>query len=99
MTAKKPTKKAAPKKAPKEEKTIFEWEAVTKVQAEAKDAIKKGGEWLKHFNREDNIHKILGIVLLLVGLRQLREWILWLILIIFGILFVTGYFEKMTKKK
>ncbi len=102
MIHKKTTKKESHKKDTKptvtEEKTIFEWEAVTKAQAEAKDAIKKGGEWLKKFNREDNIHKILWVVLLLIGLRQLRDWILWLILIIFGILFVTGYFEKNSKK-
>jgi len=60
---------------------------------------KKTESWfLGNFNREDNLHMIFGIVLLVFGLYQLRAWLLGLLFIIVGILFVTGYFEKGKRK-
>lgn len=71
--------------------------AAAEVAAAAKKAEKKAEGWFASLNLEDNIHVLIGIILLLVGLYQLRQWILGLVLIILGILFVTGYFEKKMK--
>ncbi len=61
-------------------------------------AAKKSAGFLDGFNREDNLHMFLGIILLVIGLYQLRTRLLGLVFIIVGILFVTGYFEKGKKK-
>lgn len=67
----------------------------TKVTA---PAAKKSAGFLDWFNREDNLHMFLGIILLVIGLYQLRTRLLGLVFIIVGILFVTGYFEKGKRK-
>lgn len=72
--------------------------AASEVAAAAKKVEKKAEGWFANVKLEDNIHMIIGIILLVVGLYQLRQWILGLVLIILGILFVTGYFEKKAKK-
>jgi hypothetical protein len=41
---------------------------------------------------------LIGIILLVIGLYQLRTRLLGLVFIIVWILFVTGYFEKGKKK-
>lgn len=61
-------------------------------------AAKKSAGFLDGFNREDNLHMFLGIILLVIGLYQLRTRLLGLVFIIVGILFVTGYFEKGKRK-
>jgi hypothetical protein len=64
----------------------------------ATPAAKKSAGFLEGFNREDNLHMFLGIILLVIGLYQLRTRLLGLVFIIVGILFVTGYFEKGKRK-
>jgi len=61
-------------------------------------APKKQANFLDGFNREDNIHMLFGIILLVVWLYQLRARLLGLVFIILGILFVTGHFEKGRRK-
>jgi len=68
--------------------------ATPTVKATVTSATKKSGSFLDGFNREDNLHMFLGIILLVIGLYQLRTRLLGLVFIIVGILFVTGYFEK-----
>ncbi len=53
--------------------------------------------FFKNIQREDNIHMLIGIILLAIGLRQLRQRIVGLILIVLGMLFMTGYFESQKK--
>lgn len=84
-TTKKPTKKVAAKGTPV-------------VKATVTPAPKKQADFLSGFNREDNLHMFLGIILLVIGLYQLRTRLLGLVFIIVGILFVTGYFEKGKRK-
>jgi len=68
--------------------------ATPTVKATVTAAAKKSAGFLDGFNREDNLHMFLGIILLVIGLYQLRTRLLGLVFIIVGILFVTGYFEK-----
>ena len=84
-TTKKPAKKAVAKGTPV-------------AKATAAPAAKKSAGFLDWFNREDNLHMFLGIILLVIGLYQLRTRLLGLVFIIVGILFVTGYFEKGKRK-
>lgn len=84
-TTKKPTKKVAAKSTPV-------------VKATVTPAPSKQTGFLSGFNREDNLHMFLGIILLVIGLYQLRTRLLGLVFIIVGILFVTGYFEKGKRK-
>lgn len=86
---------------PAKKKTATKKAVVAKaIPAEkvANTAAKKSAGFLDGFNREDNLHMFLGIILLVIGLYQLRTRLLGLVFIIVGILFVTGYFEKGKKK-
>lgn len=68
----------------------------TKGKTVSKAAASKASNAAKareNFNRQDNIHNIFGIVLILFGLRQLRDIILGVLLLLWGILLVTGFFE------
>lgn len=89
-------KKKAPSKKPAAKKVATK--VVSAAKATASTAKKSEPSFFENFNREDNLHMFVGIVLLVIGLYQLRQWILGLIFIIIGILFVTGYFEKGKKK-
>ncbi len=92
-TTKKPTKKVAVKSSPRSTAA-----ATPVVKATVTPAPKKQAGFLSGFNREDNLHMFLGIILLVIGLYQLRTRLLGLVFIIVGILFVTGYFEKGKRK-
>ena len=72
--------------------------AAPAVKVTVTPAPKKQASFLDGFNREDNLHMFLGIILLVIGLYQLRTRLLGLVFIIVGILFVTGYFEKGKRK-
>lgn len=78
---------------------ILEGKAVHKnnAQSKASEFFKKITDEVKNFEREENIQKILGVVLLVIWLRRLRAWILGLIMIVIWILLLIGYFDK--KKK
>lgn len=90
-TTKKPTKKVTAKATPAAK-------IAPAVKATVAAAPTKQSGFLNGFNREDNLHMFLGIILLVIGLYQLRTRLLGLVFIIVGILFVTGYFEKGKRK-
>ncbi len=104
MVAKKTVKKASSKAAV--------WSVETKVKAFAKsvekeaDYVKGEGKELgsKIWSRwhvastEEKIYTIIGILLLVWGLYVLRGMIRGMLLIVVGILFVTGFFIKGKKK-
>jgi len=74
----------------------FEKEADV-VRAESKEFGHKVW-WRRHVsNTEEKVFTILGIILLILGLYVLRQFIWWLLLIVFGILFMTWYFVKRKK--
>ncbi|MBU0626613.1 hypothetical protein KKG31_05125 [Patescibacteria group bacterium] len=97
---KKPIKKVAPKTTTKKVNQIKKT-----VKAEAKIIGKEGKElthkvgtrW-EHSGTEEKIYTILGIILLILGLYVLRQMIGGMLLIVIGILFVTGFFIKGKKK-
>jgi hypothetical protein len=64
------------------------------VQEESKELATGVAKWWNHSSSEEKIYTILGIFALIWGLYVLRSMVGGLILIIVGILFVTGYFVK-----
>jgi len=64
--------------------------SVSKTAANKASNAKKARE---NFDRQDNIHNIFGIILILVWLWLLRDIILGVLLLLWGILLVTGFFE------
>lgn len=96
VAAKKPVKKTVVKTAEKkfdEVKKQFEEEAKF-VKAESKVIASGIGTWWEKSSTEEKIYTILGIIALIWGLYVLKNMIWGLLLIIVGILFVTGYFVK-----
>ncbi|PJA49282.1 MAG: hypothetical protein CO170_00065 [candidate division SR1 bacterium CG_4_9_14_3_um_filter_40_9] len=71
------------------------------VKAEARVIGKEGKEFghkvgtrRETSNTEEKVYTILGILLLIFGLYVLRQMIGGMILIVIGILFVTGFFMR-----
>jgi len=64
------------------------------VQEESKELATGVSKWWNNSSSEEKIYTILGIFALIWGLYVLRSMVGGLILIIVGILFVTGYFVK-----
>ncbi|NOZ44039.1 MAG: hypothetical protein GXP45_02680 [bacterium] len=73
---------------------VIEGKAVSPAQIQLNNFFKKLRKDLQNFQRDENFKKIIGLVLLLLGLRWLRAWILGLLFIILGILLLVGYFDK-----
>jgi hypothetical protein len=103
MPAKKPIKKAAVKKAVSsvelKAKTFaktFEKEAKV-IKSESKEIGSKIGARREVSTTEEKMFTILGILLLIFGLYVLRNMIGGMLLIVLGILFVTGFFLKRKK--
>lgn len=98
--AKKPAAKAVAKKTVAQvEKKLDEakkqiHEEAKFVQEESKELATGVTKWWNHSSSEEKIYTILGIFALIWGLYVLRSMVGGLILIIVGILFVTGYFVK-----
>ncbi|MFA5747550.1 MAG: hypothetical protein WC872_00385 [Candidatus Absconditabacterales bacterium] len=67
------------------------------VKAESKEFGSKIEYRWETSTTEEKIYTIIGIILLILGLYVLKEMIGGLILIILGLLFVTGYFVKKRK--
>lgn len=94
-------KKSAAKKAAKKPvinnfKSTVSKEA--KIVGEESKIIATGiGKWWHTSTTEEKIYTIIGIILLIRGLYTLKSMIWGLLLIIAGILFVTGYFIKKGK--
>lgn len=103
MPTKKPIKKAAVKKAVSTVETKakafannFEKEAKV-IKAESKEVGSKIWARRELSTTEEKIFTIIGIILLIWGIYQLKELVRWGILIVLGILFVTGFFIKRKK--
>ncbi len=101
-----PEKKVAAKKIPAKKTVTKKLEAnfdeVKKqieeeakfVKEESKQVMGGIEKWWHKSSTEEKIFTILGIIALIWGLYVLRGMIWGLLLIIVGILFVTGYFTK-----
>lgn len=94
--AKKPVAKNVVKTAEKkidEVKKQFKEEAKF-VKEEGKVIASGIWTWWEKSSTEEKIYTILGIIALIWGLYVLKNMIWGLLLIIVGLLFVTGYFIK-----
>ena len=74
----------------------FEKEANV-IKTEGKEIGSKIGARREESTNEEKIFTILGIILLILGLYVLRNMIGGMLLIVLGILFVTGFFLKRKK--
>lgn len=64
------------------------------VQEESKELATGVSKWWNHSSTEEKMYTILGILALIWGLYILSDMLGGILLIIIGILFVTGYFVK-----
>jgi len=64
------------------------------IGKESKEFGHKVGTRRETSNTEEKVYTILGILLLIFGLYVLRQMIGGMMLIVIGILFVTGFFMK-----
>lgn len=71
-----------------------EKEAKEKFGKETKEIGTKIGARREASTTEEKVFTIIGIILLIIGLYMLRNIIGGMILIVIGILFVTGFFLK-----
>lgn len=85
-----PTKANDLKKAVKEEAKV--------IGKGSKEFGQKVGTRWEHSSTEEKVYTILGILLLILGLYVLRQMIGGMILIVIGILFVTGFFIRKRNK-
>ncbi len=101
MPAKKTVKKTVAKKSDFEKKfdDVKKNTKTTakKVETESKKIMTWVGSWWTKASDEEKIYMVLWIILLLIGLYVLRTIVGGLLLIIVGILFVTGFFVKNKK--
>lgn len=74
----------------------FEKEAKV-IKAESKEIGSKIGTRRELSSTEEKMFTIIGIILLILGLYVLRNMIGGMILIVIGILFVTGFFLRRKK--
>ena len=101
MPAKKPVKKTTAAKVETKVKAFaksVEKEAKT-VQKDSEELGSKIGSRRQVASTEEKIYTIIGILLLIRGLYVLRGMIWGMLLIVVGILFVTGFFTKGKKGK
>ena len=69
------------------------------IEKEGKEFTYKVGSRWESSSTEEKVYTILGIILLAIGLWGLKTIIGRMLLIIIGILFVTGFFIKGKKVK
>jgi hypothetical protein len=94
-----PVKKVAPSKTTKASAFKKTVKAEAKViSKEGKELGHKVGTRWEHASTEEKVYTILGIILLVFGLYFLKQVIGGMILIVIGILFVTGFFIKKGNK-
>ncbi len=109
MSAKKPIKKIpakAPAKTTATKSSVelkakafaqnFEKEAKV-LKNESKEFSSKIGARREVASTEEKMFTIIGIILLIVGIYYMRQFIGGMLLIVIGILFVTGFFLKRKK--
>ncbi|MEI6425933.1 MAG: hypothetical protein WCO66_01130 [Candidatus Absconditabacteria bacterium] len=100
VVAKKPTAKAVAKTTVTQvEKKLDEAKKQIHVEAkfvqeESKELATGISKWWNNSSTEEKIYTILGIFALIWGLYVLSDMLGGILLIIIGILFVTGYFVK-----
>ena len=78
------------KKAVKEEAKV--------IGKEGKELGHKVGTRRENATTEEKVYTVLGVILLILGLYVLRQMIGGMMLIVIGILFVTGFFMKKKSK-
>lgn len=67
------------------------------IKSESKEIGSKIGNRWEVASTEEKVFTIIGIILLILGLYVLRQMVGGMILIVIGILFVTGFFMKRKK--
>ena len=87
-----PVKSSVEKKAKAFAKS-FEKEAKV-IKAEGKEFGSKIGTRWEVSTNEEKIFTIIGIILLIFGIYYMRQFFGGMLLIVIGILFVTGFFIK-----
>jgi len=92
-----PVKKVATSAKVSAFKNVVKTEAKV-IGKEGKDLGHKVGTRWETSSTEEKVYTILGILLLIMGLYVLRQLIGGMILIVIGILFVTGFFMKKRSK-
>ena len=98
MPTKKPIKKAVSTVENKAKAFASNFEKEAKViKAESKEVGSKIWARRELSTTEEKMFTIIGIILLIWGIYQLKELVRWGILIVVGILFVTGFFIKRKK--
>lgn len=100
MVTKKPIKKAPAKKWVEFKAKVFanNFEKEAKlIKAESKEIWSKIGTRREVSTSEEKIFTIIGIIFLIFGLYVLRNMIGGMLLIVLGILFVTGFFLRRKK--
>jgi hypothetical protein len=70
---------------------------VSKAAEDVKETVHEVEGWWKKSSWEEIITTCIGIILLARGLRQLKEFIWGIILLILGGLLVSGYFNNAIK--
>lgn len=85
-TTQKETKKKTTKK--KKKKKIIDSDAIDDVVSETMSSASGAWSWI-----EDNRQQLLGAALMLLALYFLRDIVFGVVLLIAGLLLVTGYFE------
>ena len=75
---------------------VAEWLSDTfEESAEKTKKVASGiGKWRKKSSKEEKFTTILGIILLICALRELREFIWGVLLLLVGILWVSWYFDE-----
>ncbi len=99
-TKRKPLRKAPAKKSVELKAKAFakNFEKEARVfKSESKELGSKIGIRREVSNTEEKIFTIIGIILLIFGLYVLRNMIGGMLLIVIGILFVTGFFIRRKK--
>lgn len=97
-------KKAAVKKAngvkAEVKSKVMEFKKAVKVEAKSieKQIESKVGTRWETSSTEEKVYTIIGILLLIVALYMLRQIVGGMLLIVIGILCVTGFFMKKGKK-
>jgi len=71
---------------------------VSKAAENMKETASNLGGWWKRSSTEEKIATICGIILLILGLRQLKELLWGGILLVLGFFLISGYFDRPLRK-
>ena len=71
---------------------------VSKAAENMKETASNLGGWWKKSSTEEKIATICGILLLIWGLRKLRQFLWGVILLMLGFFLISGYFDRPLRK-